>query len=264
MPDCGGHYLWFAFVCFLIRSHPPFLCCLCRSALIVLPRLQGCFFPHKLGRSYGVVATDIILSGLCFLHRHMSTDGELPRYCVIDDLGFDVHPRAYSYSHAHVNALQHRRALHFQHNLQLPEPPKWVTMLPKTNVKLELVLPWAFDVDWVTVDDERRMVEIVTRGSESKFQTLMAHEGSGGVPAALGCRRRAQGILGMWDLLGVGFVGRGAWRRRMRGVGCGMWDVGCGMSVRESGRGMWTMGRGMRADICRRRFRVVHFLYIIC
>ena len=25
MPDCGVHYLWFAFVCFLIRSHPPFL-----------------------------------------------------------------------------------------------------------------------------------------------------------------------------------------------------------------------------------------------
>ena len=24
MPDCGVHYLWFAFVCFLIRSHPPF------------------------------------------------------------------------------------------------------------------------------------------------------------------------------------------------------------------------------------------------
>ena len=23
MPDCGVHYLWFAFVCFLIRSHPP-------------------------------------------------------------------------------------------------------------------------------------------------------------------------------------------------------------------------------------------------
>ena len=22
-PDCGVHYLWFAFVCFLIRSHPP-------------------------------------------------------------------------------------------------------------------------------------------------------------------------------------------------------------------------------------------------
>ena len=22
MPDCGVHYLWFAFVCFLIRSHP--------------------------------------------------------------------------------------------------------------------------------------------------------------------------------------------------------------------------------------------------
>ena len=24
MPDCGVHYLWFAFVCFLIRSPPPF------------------------------------------------------------------------------------------------------------------------------------------------------------------------------------------------------------------------------------------------
>ena len=24
MPDCGVHYLWFAFVCFLIRSHPPY------------------------------------------------------------------------------------------------------------------------------------------------------------------------------------------------------------------------------------------------
>ena len=23
MPDCGVHYLWFALVCFLIRSHPP-------------------------------------------------------------------------------------------------------------------------------------------------------------------------------------------------------------------------------------------------
>ena len=23
MPDCGVHYLWFAFVCFFIRSHPP-------------------------------------------------------------------------------------------------------------------------------------------------------------------------------------------------------------------------------------------------
>ena len=23
MPDCGVHYLWFAFVCFLIRSPPP-------------------------------------------------------------------------------------------------------------------------------------------------------------------------------------------------------------------------------------------------
>ena len=23
MPDCGVHYLWFAFVCLLIRSHPP-------------------------------------------------------------------------------------------------------------------------------------------------------------------------------------------------------------------------------------------------
>ena len=23
MPDCGVHYLWFAFVCFLIRSHTP-------------------------------------------------------------------------------------------------------------------------------------------------------------------------------------------------------------------------------------------------
>ena len=23
MPDCGVHYLWFAFACFLIRSHPP-------------------------------------------------------------------------------------------------------------------------------------------------------------------------------------------------------------------------------------------------
>ena len=22
-PSCGVHYLWFAFVCFLIRSHPP-------------------------------------------------------------------------------------------------------------------------------------------------------------------------------------------------------------------------------------------------
>ena len=26
MPDCGVHYLWFAFVCFLIRSHPPMPC----------------------------------------------------------------------------------------------------------------------------------------------------------------------------------------------------------------------------------------------
>ena len=23
MPECGVHYLWFAFVCFLIRSHTP-------------------------------------------------------------------------------------------------------------------------------------------------------------------------------------------------------------------------------------------------
>ena len=23
MPDCGVHYLWFALVCLLIRSHPP-------------------------------------------------------------------------------------------------------------------------------------------------------------------------------------------------------------------------------------------------
>ena len=27
MPDCGVHYLWFAFVCFLIRSPPPPLLC---------------------------------------------------------------------------------------------------------------------------------------------------------------------------------------------------------------------------------------------
>ena len=27
MPDCGVHYLWFAFVCFLIRSHPPHVLC---------------------------------------------------------------------------------------------------------------------------------------------------------------------------------------------------------------------------------------------
>ena len=44
MPDCGVHYLWFAFVCFLIRSPPPPRLCLTPSQTSAAP-------PHRALRS---------------------------------------------------------------------------------------------------------------------------------------------------------------------------------------------------------------------
>ena len=51
MPDCGVHYLWFAFVCFLIRSHPPsnpppkiWLLGLERQGVIFFQKIRICVF----------------------------------------------------------------------------------------------------------------------------------------------------------------------------------------------------------------------------
>ena len=49
MPDCVVHYLWFAFVCFLIRSHPP--------------NTQIGWKTHKEGLKYALQGYLIILDG---------------------------------------------------------------------------------------------------------------------------------------------------------------------------------------------------------
>ena len=52
MPDCGVHYLWFAFVCFLIRSPPPPpqwwrpVFTVWKRLNVCLPALAGRWTPH--------------------------------------------------------------------------------------------------------------------------------------------------------------------------------------------------------------------------
>jgi hypothetical protein len=136
-----------------------------------------CYIPHKHGRSYGVMATDIILTGICFLHRHLAGPGDLPQYCETQALGNDVHHRAYSYSHKE-KGLEMQRAAHFQRNLQLPQPPNWVRVLPMSNAKLNLVLPWDFDVHWTVVDNQKKLLEVQEAVPVAKFRSLSVQSSS--------------------------------------------------------------------------------------
>ena len=58
MPDCGVHYLWFAFVCFLIRSRPP-----------SPAQTQAWPYPLAIQRKF-VVCNNGLIDGCCLLQEY--------------------------------------------------------------------------------------------------------------------------------------------------------------------------------------------------
>ena len=48
------------------------------------------------GHSYALVATDVILSGRCFLQQHFASSGDVPLDCARHALGTDIHPLGYA------------------------------------------------------------------------------------------------------------------------------------------------------------------------
>ena len=125
----------------------------------IIGQERHCFIADKQNTSYGLVATDIILSGLCFRERRLSQAQEMP-YCEYYGLGTDVHHRAYTYGAAVRDPWL--MAPHFTHNFGLKSPETWLAPLPLSSPKLDLALPWHFDVRWDYDEEtgERRMVEL--------------------------------------------------------------------------------------------------------
>eukprot|EP00670_Eutreptiella_braarudii_P006992 CAMPEP_0174281234 /NCGR_PEP_ID=MMETSP0809-20121228/1586_1 /TAXON_ID=73025 ORGANISM="Eutreptiella gymnastica-like, Strain CCMP1594" /NCGR_SAMPLE_ID=MMETSP0809 /ASSEMBLY_ACC=CAM_ASM_000658 /LENGTH=1288 /DNA_ID=CAMNT_0015374639 /DNA_START=68 /DNA_END=3934 /DNA_ORIENTATION=- len=126
----------------------------------IIGQVPDCFIAQKQGLTFGIVSTDILLAGVCFLHAHMLESGVIPQYCRENGLGNDVHPRAYTYAPELADPQQ--RAYHFARNLRLDAAPTWVAPLSVVNRKLDLVLPWQMDVRWGMVNGKKRVMEVQT------------------------------------------------------------------------------------------------------
>ena len=135
------------------------------------------------GQSYATVATDIILTGTCFVHHHLEPRAR-PAFCAGLRLGSDVHPL--SYNRRGTAAAAPMRARHFAHALGLAGPPQWVAPLPLHDRHLELVLPWAFEMR-VERETPRGIYWTERALNDSKRSKFHALTSSSGGSASVSC-----------------------------------------------------------------------------